>query len=687
MWKFWRDRVHTEAVADRQAFKFQYYKLTKRAIHSLKKHIQYCKFSRQLRRNRMKNIFERYVKASFGLIEKLILCHRWSTKALMYHTFRCLRDRIHIDANARTNGSLITEQAKARVLHEVFGHWRYLSRLKSHEKSTAQVRHDAILRGHLTDWRRTFRQRIATRVIMHAKNSRLLLLVWNSLKMYTAEGRKKDTFRRKSRRFRYFCLLSSGFTGFKQNKENLYQNIRNFKLKTTEKLQRSLFLAWKTFTLHRKRNTEIEGTIKSANQKALLKRIWYSGFVIYHMQVQIVKRKLDDAIEHYEHTLLWKTITAWSKWCRDQKMLMEAFAQRARDHEAKKMIQKREHCFLNWKEHAIHRLCTRHIAAYIRGRCEQRLAYRFLTAWKIYLVKVRQKSDMYQRAKLHERRTLLLRYFTEWNYKREQRIRCRKQLQLSLLHWKISLQRKIFLTWKTHISMKMEERARYHAALEFRHQYFIRQGLRLWFLAATGLQEQRLQTLEMVQAAESMRVWRKVACIARQWRSKTLRARERPNAPIFPLLPFAMAQKSMYDSEKQFGRKKPLLLRDNEFTETRGEFHELNVFPRARPRPRKPFDLLFGQHDMALQTQKISHNHSQLKSVPEPKMRESGNEMSSKCRKEDIKSSDRACGKRLLSIEELASRLEHWMRRKRNLIEKKKHVQAMTSQIDGGILT
>nr|CCA21100.1 hypothetical protein PITG_00508 [Albugo laibachii Nc14] len=577
------------------------------------------------------------------------------------------------------NGNIISKRATIWVLHDVYKSWRYLSSLKSHEKASMQARDSATIRHHLRVWIHSMRQKIARRKLLQARDSRLLSVVWNSLKLYTADATNNDDLRRKSRRFRYFSLLFNGFTAFKHNKEILDQCVCRFQFKNRIKLERSVFLAWKSFALHRRRLFEIKETIQSCNEKALLKRVWCSGFVKHHMEVQLYNGKFDGAIEHYEHNLLRKTLTAWSKRCQAQRTYMEALTHLARNHELQKLIEKRNKCFSSWKEHTLHQVCTRHIATYIRGRYEHRLVHRSLGAWTSYIVALRRKAAMYQRAEKHQKRTLLLRYFTIWECKRECRISSRNQLRSSLLHWKISLQRKTFHTWKSHVSMKMEERARYHGALEFRHEYFIRQGLRLWFLAATGLQEQRLHDLEMVQAAHSMQIWRKVASIARHWRNRTMRARvHMSGTSIVPIMHFAISQES--SSRKHFNRKKPLQLPENQFIGTVIEYSELNKFPRARPRPRKPYDLFLKLEEHTFEEkEEVNFSNIPLKAEPEHKLFQND-----EIRQEALisKCPDRSNWTKTPCIDELASRLEYWMSRKRNLIEMKRHVQAMTTQIN-----
>lgn len=189
----------------------------------------------------------------------------------------------------------------------------------------------------------------------------------------------------------------------------------------------------------------------------------------------------------------------------------------------------------------------------------------------------------------------------------------RRETRVALVHWKLTLQRKVVKGWKRYVHLKKMKQRRFHDALEFRHEQFVRDGLRHWMTAALYIQEQREQHVARTQADITTHIWRRVAAIARHWHYLTLRRRavsEDAGASFNNMSRRAQIQASWQLSRhliesshhKKFTAPSPcnvdtfreanVLFTNAGSSDKRSLLSEFVMLPRNRPQPRRPVEVL-----------------------------------------------------------------------------------------------
>ncbi|RAW38545.1 hypothetical protein PC110_g5220 [Phytophthora cactorum] len=234
------------------------------------------------------------------------------------------------------------------------------------------------------------------------------------------------------------------------------------------------------------------------------------------------------------------------------------------------------------------------------------LSHQTFSLWRVYVRRRRHQALLYR--PIADTLTPL-------------RQRYRKKTRMALVHWKLTLQRKAFDGWKQYLQRKRMKQHRIHEALEFRHEQFVREGLRHWMTAALYLQEQREQQVARTQASNTTHVWHRVAAIARHWRYLAIRRRAlKEKGQVLEMSRGAprRVQGGMYwqseyqqigctqhpkTSASQWNEntfKQANMVSDNtgrsNWTKEKSPLSEFVLLPRNRPQPRRPVEvLLFSQ--------------------------------------------------------------------------------------------
>ncbi|KAK1944964.1 Protein SFI1 [Phytophthora citrophthora] len=610
----WREFVRLKRCRDvlqQRAYFFLYYWLLKRSLN-------------QLCRNALLKKKERALTVKIGKENRHRLMvqamQKWRLRLQLHQTLRLwqsyARRRRHETLLYRPIAEELTRMSHRRLLRFTFNIWE-----KQHSRNQGQRALVHLLDRHLyrkvcerawKTWKTMVDQLIKLESFTQGYQERRLRRIWNAWSARTREKQLQEQQRRCAVRHQYLSLLRKGFIGFQVGlvQRRLALNcVDNMQDAADHRMMALAFSRWDHFTSERKLQAHKVERAVQHYKRQLLKRVWSKGFHSFYDGALAKKNMLLTAQEHnYVRTVgknfrVWKTL--WqSERCRDQ-----ALEQTLGECLVVKEQATKARVFENWTEFARDRAAKRVVNAQMRGQAHQRMLQTSFSRWVTFVSVLRWQQITQTRAEQHYKAVLWKKCFERWQYNVALRQRYRKKVRMALIHWKLTLERKAFNGWKQYLNSKRSKQQRIHEALEFRHEQFLRDGVRHWMTAALHLQEQREQQVARAQASNTAQVWRRVAAIARHWRYLAVRRRAFKNGeqtlgrsrkgpqPVQENLSWQLKYEvSPPSNGKKLREAFPGHAGGSNWIDTRSPLSEFLLIPRNRPQPRRPIDvLLFSQ--------------------------------------------------------------------------------------------
>ncbi|GMF25536.1 unnamed protein product [Phytophthora fragariaefolia] len=391
--------------------------------------------------------------------------------------------------------------------------------------------------------------------------------IWNAWSVRTREKEHREQQRRRAVRHYYLSLLRHGLNGFRAWRAHGQLKLSRVQAMLDAADARSIlsaFSRWDHFTSKRKLQALKCDRALLHSQSQLVKRVWREGFMIFFAKAQSKKKKITAANEQYYTRTVTRCFHVWKDLWRNHRNHGETLNNMLGAYLLTKKRAVQAGAFEAWLEFTRAQAAARVVNAQVRGHHRQ---------------KTRQ----------------------------------------ALVHWKLTLERRAFDGWKQYLQDRKAKQKRVHEALEFRHEQFVRDGLRHWLTAAIHLQEQREQRVTIVQASSTMAVWRRVAAIARHWRYlvirhnalrdqdtllRTRRGMPRHLGDVYwnrghsPDIPAVSIPRQDGDSLRNVNILSTGEERSN-WTNKRSTLSGFVLLPRNRPQPRKPVDvMLFAETKM-----------------------------------------------------------------------------------------
>ncbi|KAG1710833.1 hypothetical protein DVH05_013558 [Phytophthora capsici] len=464
-------------------------------------------------------------------------------------------------------------------------------------------------------WKTTVDQIIKLEGFTQGYQERRLRRIWNAWSARSREKQLQEQRRRRAVRQHYLSLLRKGFSAFQVGLTQRRLSLDRVDIMQDAADHRTMALAfsrWDHFTSERKLQAHKAERAVLHYEAQLLKRVWSKGFRSFYTGALLKKTMLATAREHNYARAVSKSFYMWKALWQSERSRDQVREQTLGEHLKEKDLAIKARVFENWLEFARDRAAKRVVNAQVRGRAQQRTLQTSFSRWVTFVSVLRWKQITQARAEQHYKAVLWKKCFERWRGNVALRQRYREKVRVALVHWKLTLECKAFTGWKQYLNSKRTKQQRYHEALEFRHEQFLRDGLRHWMTAALHLQEQREQQVARTQASNTAQVWRRVAAIARHWRYLAVRrrtpssftndaqtvgqSRKKPR-PIQENMSWQLEHEVPPPSnDKKFGEAFSDNAGDSNWTNKRSPLSEFVLIPRNRPQPRRPVDvLLFSQ--------------------------------------------------------------------------------------------
>lgn len=265
--------------------------------------------------------------------------------------------------------------------------------------------------------------------------------------------------------------------------------------------------------------------------------------------------------------------------------------------------------FTRWADHVRSKHGQQLVVANFRGRSYLRTLSACFNSWVSHLSALRWKQLITERARTHRRRSLLRKAFSSWRNRADALKEARSKTKAALIHWKLSLERRTFARWLAYIHLKHEKRQRLHDALQFRHTQLVTHGVCQWLTAALHLQNEREECVTRIAAAQTARVWRRVALIARHWMILAARKRRERLSKDECGARTELSRRALpYDFNAVDWLERPVrsrlepvdpadrISRQSLQPNMAATLSPFVMLPRDRPQPRKPVELLLSKH-------------------------------------------------------------------------------------------
>ncbi|POM59307.1 hypothetical protein PHPALM_31982 [Phytophthora palmivora] len=620
----WRRFVRLKKGRDvllQRAYFFLYYCLLKWSLNQLGRHALIKKREHAMVITIVKVNRQRLLIKTMQLWRLRLRLHQTLTIWRSY-----VRQRQHRSLLYRPIVNAVTQKTHRRLLQLAFNAWE-----KEHTRHRAQHMLIRVVDRHVyksvcerawSKWKTQVRQLVQLDAFERGFQERRLRRVWTAWSVWTRKKEHREQQRRRAVRVYYLSLLRKGFSGlqtWRTHQQVTLNRVETMLDAADVRIISSVFSRWNHLVSERKLKA-----LKSVHafvhyKSRLLRRVWLKGFRFYISEA-LTKKKLTLLAKEHHHKhiirqsfLLWKD--AWQAECdREEsldKMLLSFVVKKGLSVKA---------CVLeNWFEYARAKAARRAVSSQVRGQAQQRTVQRHLSRWATYVSVLRWEKITCTRADQHYKKVMWRKCFERWRYNAIRRQHYRKKTCAALIHWKLTLERRTFDGWKQYLHAKRMKQLRIHEALEFRHEQFVRDGLRRWMTAALHLQEQREQQVTRTQASYTTNIWRKVAAIARHWRYLVIRRRaingEQQNLKQPRDVPRRMPDDVYWQSKYRYQentqhatlpqppavnfRQTNVLLDDengSNWTKQGSPLSEFVLLPRNRPQPRRPVEvLLFSQ--------------------------------------------------------------------------------------------
>ncbi|RLN88072.1 hypothetical protein BBJ28_00003617 [Nothophytophthora sp. Chile5] len=614
-WRGFARRQKEHSVLQQRAYFFLYYWLVKRSLDRLRQFTEIKRRDRKLTMVIQQTTRQRVLVKSMRCWRLRLRLHQ--TLAIWRHFVRqrryqaLLYDPI-VDAVKRSTDR--------RLLQLAFGVWTKQRTRKQAEGTLANVVdrqfYHKVCRRVWGTWKNGVQQLAELESFQRNSQERRIRRVWDAWSARTREKALREQQRRRAVRSCYLRLLGYGFEGFRA-----WHTRRQIALSRAEtmldaadvRLIASAFLLWDHATSQKKRRRLKRQEAQGHSEARLLKRVWASGFRRFFDRQVAKKRKLLAAHAHDSSRTLNSSFHVWhTDWQ----------AERGRDQElqVKLEIYKTKHDRVvrartlgSWAELTQSKAASRIVNAQIRGQAQRRLLQSCLAQWVTCMTVLRWQQIRRERAQQHYKAVMQRKCLERWRQNAALRRLHRDQTRSALVHWKLTMQCKAFGGWAQYLHSKRAKQQRIHAALEFRHQQFVREGLRHWMTAAWHLQDQREQRVTRSQASHAAQIWRRVAAIARHWRYLAIRRRtaakeggggtwqvQENTGWLSERLPREQAGRlrpvvPLQDGGNGPNRRKPLHLDaagTANWSDNASPLSGFVLLPRTRPQPRRPVEML-----------------------------------------------------------------------------------------------
>ncbi|ETI52651.1 hypothetical protein F443_04267 [Phytophthora nicotianae P1569] len=606
-------------VLQQQAYFFLYYWLLKRSLNQLGRYALVKKRDRALT-----------VKIAKASRQRLLVkaMQQWRLRLVLHQTFTLWRSyvgrRRHQALLYRPIADALKRKTRRRLLQLTFGIWE-----KRHTRNRAQQALVHILDCHLyrklcervwKTWKNKVHQLVQVESFQRRYQERTLRRIWNAWSARTREKELRERQRRRAVRHCYLSLLRKGFYGFRAwhtERQRALNRVDTMHDAADFRMMALAFSRWDHFTSDRKLQAHKSERARHHYESRLLKHVWLNGFQRFYSRTLEKKKKIQVAQEHSYTQAVKRSFFVWKNLWR---------AERYRDHVLDEMMQQcvaekervtKSKILENWSEFSRAKAARRVVNAQVRGQAQRRTLQKYLSQWITYVSVLRWQQITQARAEQHYKSVIWRKCLERWRQNVALRHCYRNKTRKALVHWKLTLQRKVFDGWKQYLQFKRMKQHRIHEALEFRHEQFVREGLRHWMTAALYLQEQREQQVERTQASNTTHAWRRVAAIARHWRYLAIRRRaEKAKGQILGTSRSAPRRvqedlhwQPKHQQKERTQYEKPSAPQWNEntfrqanvasdntgrsnWTNDRSPLSEFVMLPRNRPQPRRPIEIL-----------------------------------------------------------------------------------------------
>ncbi|KAJ8571371.1 hypothetical protein ON010_g5463 [Phytophthora cinnamomi] len=618
----WRRFVRTKKDADvlqQRAYFFLYYWLLKRSLNQLGRHAQVKRRDRQLTVTIVKASRQRLLVKSM---------QRWRLRLRLHQTLVLwrgyVRRRRHQTLLYRPIAEALTRKTRRCILQHTFDIWE-----KQHARIRAQRMLLRVIDRHLyqkvckrawTTWKIKVRQ-LARLDTFHRRSQEFRLRrIWGAWSARAGEKEYREQQRRRAVRHYYLSLLRKGLNGFRAWR--MQGQLRLSRVETMlnaadARIIAFAFARWDHFTSIKKGQALKYNRALLHSQSQQLKRIWTKGFLCFFTKARSKKRMLLAANEKYYTRSVGRCFRTWKDMWQAERNREDMLSKMLHGYMVTKGRIIEAEVLEYWSEFTRAKAAARVVNAQVRGYAQRRTLQKYFSQWITYVSILRWQQITLARAKQHHKAVLFRKCFDRWRHNVLVRQRYRKKTRIALIHWKLTLERKVFDGWKQYLENKRNKHQRIHEALEFRHEQFIRDGLRNWMTAAMHLQEQREQRVTILQACNTTNVWRRVAAIARHWRYLAIRRRALRDQGEFPDIPRDAPRRfqDMYRASehpptvhaqaiktavlargiKSNLRHAGVFPNDSESSNWTNEPSPLSEFvllPRNRPQPRRPVDIM-----------------------------------------------------------------------------------------------
>ncbi|KAL3671491.1 hypothetical protein V7S43_003413 [Phytophthora oleae] len=598
-------------VLQLRAYFFLYYWLLKRSLSQLGRHALLKKKERMLT-----------IKIGKANQQRLMVqaMQQWRLRLRLHQTLRLwrsfVRRRRHEALLYRPIAEALTRTTHRRLLRVTFDIWE-----KQHDRNQGRKALVHLLDRHLYQkicerawkiWKTTVHQLVQLERFTQGYQERRLRRIWDVWSTRMREKQLQEQQRRRAVRHHYVSLLRKGFSGFQvglAQRRLALDRVENMQDAADLRTMTLAFSRWDHFTSERKLQAHKSERAEQYYETQLLKRAWSKGFRCFNTKALSKKKMLATAQEHNYLRTVRQSFQMWKALWRAERSRDQALEKTLGDFLVVKEQAIKANVFESWSEFARARAAKRVVNAQVRGQAQQRTLQTSFSRWVTYVSVLRWQQITKARAEQHYKSVLWRKCFERWHYNVALRQRFRKKVRVALVHWKLTLERKAFDGWKQYLDFKRTKQQRIHKALEFRHEQFVRDGLRHWMTAALHLQEQREQQVARTQASNTAHVWRRVAAIARHWRylvvqRRTIRnevhASRRSGRGPRPVQEDLSWQLKHVAPPLSNGKKFRKAFLDNaggsNWTDKRSPLSEFVLIPRNRPQPRRPVEvLLFSQ--------------------------------------------------------------------------------------------
>jgi len=621
--KRWRGFVRAKkdrSVLEQRAYFFLYYWLLKRSLSGLGQHA--------LVKKRERSLVVKIEKAS-RLRLLVTAMQQWRVRLQLHQTLALWRryvwQRRHQALLYRPIADVLTRKTHKRLLQLTFALWE-----KQHARNHAHRMLGRIIDRHLfrkvcekawRKWRSKVRQLTQLDSFQRGYQERRLQHLWRAWSERTREKERQDQLRRRAVRAHYLSLLRVGFNGFRSwraQRQLTYGRVETMLDAADRKILASAFSSWDHFTSVKKTRALRNARASRYVEARLLNHVWVNGFRCFFTRVLHKKSMALAAQEHHHLQTVRRSFCAWKEVWQAERNRELALDKLLQDYTTTRERSTKGVMLENWSELARAKAARRVVNAQVRGQAQRRLLQKSLSKWVACVSVLRWQQITRARAEQHYRALISRKCFERWHHNVVLRRNYRKKTRAALIHWKLALQRTAFGGWKQYLQAKRLKQQRIHEALEFRHEHFVREGLRHWMTAALHLQEQREQRVTDAQASNTTHVWRRVAAIARHWRYLAIRRRtirgDREALESRREVPRQIQENvSWQDEPTQPGREQSIppsvrpprgrqirhhgeiVSRDSrvsDWTNERSPLSEFVMMPRNRPQPRRPIEVL-----------------------------------------------------------------------------------------------